>query len=1097
MLSPRPPKARRYHPHMEALEDRCLLSVSSERFVARLYRDLLQRAVDDSGRTFWSGRIDQGASATDVVSQISASDEFRNADISSLYKTLLNRPGDQAGIQGILTFLGQGHSLDQLKALFLGSLEYLQTRSDGTANGFLNTVYGDVLGRSLDPQGGSFWGGLLSRGISRADVASGIIASAEGAQANVNSIYQQFLHRDADPAGGAHWVSVLQQGGSFTTVIAGIAGSQEYFTLSANTDSFKPVNPPNEFVSDPNGSPLSGPSTATPQYIVRSFLQDHQAEMGLTNTDLQDLITTDTYTDSDTGVTHVYMRQTVGGVSIPIADLNATIDSQGQIMAFTDSLMPDVASRVNETSPTLGILQGMSHIIDQMGMHPSQPMSIVSQQNTPDMQMMISDGGGLTQSGNPARLVYEPMSDGTMHLSWNVSMNMSASTNWWDLTVDAETGQLLRRNNWTDDANYTAFANPLRSPLEGSASSQPDNVGGASPFGWQDLNGVAGDDTTQTNGNNVTAGSDRGGTGKPTRIPSRTATPNTFNFSVDLTKDPSTYQDAASVNLYYDNNYLHDIHAAYGFTEAAGNFQVKNYSGQGKGADSVNALAQFGADTGRFNNNADMSTPPDGQSPTMRMFTFNLTNPQRDGDLDNQVIYHEFGHGVSNRLTGGPANSSALQALQSGGMGEGWSDFWALAFTARTTDKGTDKQPLGNFVLGQSKTGGGIRQFPYSTDLTIDPHTFSDLTKTNEVHDIGEIWTSVLWDLHWNLVGKYGFQSDYMPSTKGNSVALKLVLDGLKLQPVNPTFLQARDAILAADRMDFAGANQDMIWSTFARRGMGFSAIDLNANSNQVTPAFDTPPTQSTTGTVTGVVFNDVNGDKAKGTGEAGIANQTIFLDANQNGKLDTGKATFASGNLALALPDLKTTDSKQTVSGVAGKITKVTVTINLRHTFDNDLVISLISPTGTTVKLVNRVFSSGKNFTATVFDDAAATALSSGSAPFTGTFKPNQALSALNGLTGTGVNGTWTLRVQDAASGDFGVLDNWSFTISNDVSEISTISDAAGSYKLSGLPLTGKDIISIVNSTSFKTITTPTGGTLDAQLTTAKTSAAINFGLK
>src|SRR4029077_12352634 len=122
------------------------------------------------------------------------------------------------------------------------------------------------------------------------------------------------------------------------------------------------------------------------------------------------------------------------------------------------------------------------------------------------------------------------------------------------------------------------------------------------------------------------------------------------------------YQSAAITNLFYWNNVLHDIHAQYGFTEVAGNFQTKNTSNQGLGNDPVQADAQDGSGT----NNANFATPPDGQSGRMQMYLFNSTTPNRDGDLDADVIIHEYGHGVSNRLTGGPANSNALNATQSG-----------------------------------------------------------------------------------------------------------------------------------------------------------------------------------------------------------------------------------------------------------------------------------------------------------------------------------------------------------------------------------------------------------------------------------------------
>jgi hypothetical protein len=204
------------------------------------------------------------------------------------------------------------------------------------------------------------------------------------------------------------------------------------------------------------------------------------------------------------------------------------------------------------------------------------------------------------------------------------------------------------------------------------------------------------------------------------------------------------------------NNLLHDIHYHYGFTEAAGNFQVNNYGRGGLGDDPVQADAQDGSGF----DNANFATPPDGLSPRMQMYLFLSTYPNRDGDLDNGIIIHEYGHGVSNRLTGGPANADALDAQQSGGMGEGWSDWWALMLTQRATDTQNQARPIGTYALGQPPSGTGFRAYPYSYDMTIDPHTFGDYNDNNEVHAAGELWCSTLWDLNWLLIDRYGFSAN-------------------------------------------------------------------------------------------------------------------------------------------------------------------------------------------------------------------------------------------------------------------------------------------------------------------------------------------------
>ncbi len=220
-----------------------------------------------------------------------------------------------------------------------------------------------------------------------------------------------------------------------------------------------------------------------------------------------------------------------------------------------------------------------------------------------------------------------------------------------------------------------------------------------------------------------------------------------------------------------------------------------------------------------------------------------LSGPQRDGSFDNGVILHEYGHGVSTRLTGGPSNSSCLDAQESGGMGEGWSDFLALVLTAHPGDTATTLHTVGNWLNGNTATGSGFRTYPYTTDMAVNPHTFDDTKLNDEVHAVGEVWTTILWEVYWNMVTDHGFNPDLYHGTGGNNLALQLVMDGMKLQTCNPTFVDARDAILTADRIDNNGANQCRIWEGFAKRGLGYSATAGDSSSaTDGEQAFDLPP---------------------------------------------------------------------------------------------------------------------------------------------------------------------------------------------------------------------------------------------------------------
>lgn len=209
----------------------------------------------------------------------------------------------------------------------------------------------------------------------------------------------------------------------------------------------------------------------------------------------------------------------------------------------------------------------------------------------------------------------------------------------------------------------------------------------------------------------------------------------------------------------------------------------------------------------------------------------------RDGSLDNSIISHEYAHGISNRLTGTGCLSPGVMigaAEESWAMGEGWSDFFALATTVQPGDTGEKARGIGTYVLRESSTGLGLRWIPYSTDLAINYNDYSYLPVLGTlagVYNVGSVWGSMLWDLYWAFSDAYGWDPDLYHGTGGNNMAIQLVMDGLKMGPCNPGFIDGRDAILAADMINNGGANQCLIWSTFARRGLGEDATQGDPDS--------------------------------------------------------------------------------------------------------------------------------------------------------------------------------------------------------------------------------------------------------------------------
>ncbi|SFN71342.1 Por secretion system C-terminal sorting domain-containing protein [Chryseobacterium oleae] len=209
----------------------------------------------------------------------------------------------------------------------------------------------------------------------------------------------------------------------------------------------------------------------------------------------------------------------------------------------------------------------------------------------------------------------------------------------------------------------------------------------------------------------------------------------------------------------------------------------------------------------------------------------------KDGSLDNGILIHEYGHGISNRLTG--TGDGCLSATTSNEqMGEGWSDFFALMLTNKPGDNASVPRGVGTFAIEQPTNGAGIRLAKYSPDFAVNNYTYG---RTNgmkisinyfgtpivlaHVHNIGFVWATMLWDLHWKYVEKYGYNSDVMADpNSGSARVLQLVVDAIKLQPCNPNFKQGRDAILAADQAKTGGQDKCLIWKVFAKRGLGVNA---------------------------------------------------------------------------------------------------------------------------------------------------------------------------------------------------------------------------------------------------------------------------------
>ncbi len=627
---------------------------------------------------------------------------------------------------------------------------------------------------------------------------------------------------------------------------------------------------------------LSGPQTGDAVELSRAFLDDHLAQLGLSAEDVADVAVGSSYQDTGSGMHHIALVQRHQGIEIFNALTSVNLADDGRIINFHSNFFAHLR-RVASGTLVLDELAAFEAAVSALQLKPSAPATLLSTQAGAEREGRLSRAG-IASRDILVKLIYFPLDAKHLRLAWNLQIEMAQGSDYFNLAIDAETGALLYRGNFTvNDAfgpqvalaalptpkpsaaprivgqrrvsakstpdQYEVFEIPKEYPDDGPRTIVTNPADATfSPMGWHDTNGAAGAEFTITRGNNANAYADRNDndSADPGSQPDGGAGLDFTGALVayDPSQQPGTYIPAAVTNLFYWNNIIHDVTARHGFTEASGNFQAFNYSGQGAGNDFVLAEAQDGADVGS-RNNANFGTPSDGQNPRMQMFLWTTpTPPERDGDFSSMIIAHEYGHGVSNRLTGGPANVNCLDNDEQ--MGEGWSDWLGLVLTANPSDTPTTLRGVGTWALSQPTTGAGIRAAPYTTDFDINGWTYDDIKSTSGPHPLGHIWASIIWEVYWELVNEHGFNPNIYDdwSTGGNNLALRLVLDGMKLQPCSPGFVDGRDGILLADQNLTGGANQCLLWAAFARRGLGFSANQGSSSSrSDGAEAFDIPPT--------------------------------------------------------------------------------------------------------------------------------------------------------------------------------------------------------------------------------------------------------------
>ncbi|MFN3489614.1 MAG: M36 family metallopeptidase [Emticicia sp.] len=628
--------------------------------------------------------------------------------------------------------------------------------------------------------------------------------------------------------------------------------------------------------------------------IAKNYLTANAAKQNLTAADMNEMQISSAYLSPTTGWYHVYFAQTHQSVEVYNALLNLTLKN-GNVEYVTSSFVQNLAGKVTvsplkeKLSPVQAIRNAaMSRNLTISNLSQIEELSTVKIPSGLITKAVYRDQS-LSDEPINVQLYWLPYNtaDGEkkflkVALTWNVRFLAKDGKNSWNIQVDAITGNILStdddiihcnfgtpqhqttphvcvENQYSTPQNlavlapnqYNVFDIPLESPLHGSRTVVtspytkfvPTGTGPGTTNGWHN-DGTT--DYTTTRGNNVWAQEDananNGTGGSPISA--------TLDFNYSYTQGLATAagnQNAAITNLFYWNNLIHDVLWKYGFDEPGGNFQKDNVGRGGAGNDFIYADAQDGAGV----NNANFSTPVDGGNGRMQMFLWNTSNVyQPDGDFDNGIIAHEYGHGWSIRLTGGPANSSCLGNAEQGG--EGWSDYAALMLTTNwaslTPSLASANLPrgIGTYALGQPITGTGIRPYRYSYDMAnvnslVTYAKVSDESNFSRPHGIGSIWATMLWDMTWEIILQdnqivnniYTVPAN-IADMRGNIAALKLVNEGLRLQPCSPSFVDARNAILQADQMLFGGRYRCAIGRAFARRGLGFFASSGSSSNDRV-----------------------------------------------------------------------------------------------------------------------------------------------------------------------------------------------------------------------------------------------------------------------
>lgn len=613
--------------------------------------------------------------------------------------------------------------------------------------------------------------------------------------------------------------------------------------------------------------------------VLKDFLNRNSELVGARGSQISELKVAADYTNPDGNLSFVELKQEINGIPVFRGEVKAGFTRTGAMFRIVNNLAPGLEYTTLSTDfgdPRHAVAAAAKFIGADLA---ESNLALDRAASEKDKAIF-----GTGDSATTAEKMYFPTEAGVAIPAWRVLIWQPSDAYY--VIVDAKSGTMLWRKNITEDqsqpATYSVYTNPnaminvAQSPFPFSPGpiapngsqgiaiprSTVSRIGNEAPYTFNQLGWIA-DGGTRTDGNAVQAGLDRDGTDGVD--PNSEAVSSTREFTFDYTPlDPNTnmgeapvpatgqaypgttFQQGTVTQLFYVSNWYHDETYRLGFTEAAGNFQNVNFTGEGLAGDRIRAEGQ---DSGNVNN-ANFSTPGDGTRPRLQMYIWNGPTPDIDGSLDASLVIHELTHGLSNRLHG---DGSGLTNDMSRGMGEGWSDFYGLAMLSQPNDPLDGVYATSTYstyrVGGSFLNNGyyGIRRFPTAIKTAVggpngrphNPLTFADVDSTqidlsdgafsarfignaDQVHNIGEVWCSALWEIRARMISRLGW-------SEGNRRILQFVTDGMKLAPLSPTLVGERDAIIAAGLASGTPADVADMWAGFRARGLGAGASVQNA----------------------------------------------------------------------------------------------------------------------------------------------------------------------------------------------------------------------------------------------------------------------------